>query len=546
MQADLTTSPAQRRQSVWRMDWLSPVRCRLMLALLLAAGFFSHLHYLRHDCPIDLSGDEAHYWDWSRQLDWNYYSKGPMVAWLIRASCALFGDNMPAVRLPALVLAVGTSLITYVLTRRLFASDRLALGAVLLNYLVPMFVAGSVLMTIDPPFFFCWALATLLAAAAVLEDRRWAWVGMGVAIGVGFLAKYAMFLWLPGLLLFLAADRPSRRHLRGPWPWVCVGMALLFTTPMVLWNLQHGWATLHHVARQTGATDDGRFALVNPLEFVGGQIAAVGLPLAVIIAGAAVYALGRWSTDDPRRRQMRFLVCMALPFLGLIALDSLRTKIQANWPAPAYFSLMILGAYFLSTRLRQAQSWRPWRWWAWGAVGFGGACMPIAHNTEILYPLAARISGIFSKNPPTAKWDPTSRLRGWRELGQHVSEHLRRLSPGAIVLCENYQIAAEMAFYVEGQPRTYYVGSYWADPDRRSRFCQYDMWENRRLDQTDLRGRDAVFIGYPPPPDLVAAFDAIEPLPAVDIHRRGLKIKSFMMWRCHGFKGLKPIADGTF
>ena len=40
-------------------------------------GFLGHLHYLTHDCPVDLSGDEAHYWDWSRQLDLSYYSKGP-------------------------------------------------------------------------------------------------------------------------------------------------------------------------------------------------------------------------------------------------------------------------------------------------------------------------------------------------------------------------------------------------------------------------------------------------------------------------------------
>jgi len=35
---------------------------------------------------------------------------------------------------------------------------------VLLNHLVPMFIAGSLLMTIDSPLFFCWGLATWLTA----------------------------------------------------------------------------------------------------------------------------------------------------------------------------------------------------------------------------------------------------------------------------------------------------------------------------------------------------------------------------------------------
>jgi 4-amino-4-deoxy-L-arabinose transferase-like glycosyltransferase len=50
---------------------------------------------------------------------------------------------MPAVRFPALLLGVGTSLFTYFLTAKLFKSERIALGAVLLNHIVPMFVAAA-------------------------------------------------------------------------------------------------------------------------------------------------------------------------------------------------------------------------------------------------------------------------------------------------------------------------------------------------------------------------------------------------------------------
>ncbi len=115
-------------RAAWRFEWLTPVRCRVILAVLLAYGFVSHLMYLRNDCPIDLSGDEAQYWDWSRQLELSYYSKGPLVAYIIRAACAVFGDVMWAVRLPALILGVGTSILTYLLTLKLFRSDRLAAG----------------------------------------------------------------------------------------------------------------------------------------------------------------------------------------------------------------------------------------------------------------------------------------------------------------------------------------------------------------------------------------------------------------------------------
>src|SRR4051794_21627095 len=82
--------------------------CRLRPASPLLGLPACRLAFLAHDCPLDLAPDEAHYWDWSRHLDWSYYSKGPLVAYLIRASCEAFGPlavrltgtMMPAVRLP--------------------------------------------------------------------------------------------------------------------------------------------------------------------------------------------------------------------------------------------------------------------------------------------------------------------------------------------------------------------------------------------------------------------------------------------------------------
>lgn len=41
----------------------------------------------------DLYVDEAYYWVWSQQFDWGYYSKPPMVAWIISIATSLFGDG---------------------------------------------------------------------------------------------------------------------------------------------------------------------------------------------------------------------------------------------------------------------------------------------------------------------------------------------------------------------------------------------------------------------------------------------------------------------
>ena len=49
--------------------------------------------------PVALYADETQYWIWSREFDWGYFSKPPMIAWLIAASTTLLGDSDFAVRL---------------------------------------------------------------------------------------------------------------------------------------------------------------------------------------------------------------------------------------------------------------------------------------------------------------------------------------------------------------------------------------------------------------------------------------------------------------
>src|SRR5262249_44173380 len=121
-----TTAPA--RPWVWRAG--------AVLLILAVAGV--RLVYLAYDCPLDLAPDEAHYWDWSRHLDWSYYSKGPLVAYLIRAGCELVGEwsrqlvgsEMLAVRLPAVVCGSLLLVSLYVLTVQTYGREHLAAAVV--------------------------------------------------------------------------------------------------------------------------------------------------------------------------------------------------------------------------------------------------------------------------------------------------------------------------------------------------------------------------------------------------------------------------------
>src|SRR5206468_8708049 len=167
---------ATRRMSTTRAAWLFIAAVTAIRFSLLAT--------------TDLSFDEAHYWMWSERLAPAYFSKGPGIAFAIRASTAVFGANEFGVRFFSPVLAAATSLLLFYFARRLFGATA-GLWAVIGLNATPIFNIGAVLMTIDALSIFFWMAAMFTFWIAVEKSRfSWHWPLTGLLIGFGFLSKY--------------------------------------------------------------------------------------------------------------------------------------------------------------------------------------------------------------------------------------------------------------------------------------------------------------------------------------------------------------------
>jgi hypothetical protein len=505
---------------------LSVRACRILAASVIAGVVVFHLFYLTWRCPIDLAEDETYYWDWSRHLDLSYYSKGPATACLIRASCAVFGDTMPGVRYPAVFLRAGIAIMTYWLALRLFGSEALALVATLLSYITPMFLAAGLIMTTDPAYLFCWATATCCACAAIWNSRRWAWIGVGLAVGVGTLTKFSMPLWLVGLLAFLIFSPAHRHLLRTRWPWLSILIAAVCAMPVFIWNAHHNWVTFLHVGEDVGARA-GEFHWSNLLDFWIGQLGVIG-PLFIVVFAAIIWAL--FSADEEGRDSRRFLLCLGLPIFMAVFISSFRANPAANWAAAAYVTFFILTGDFLR------QNWNRWRMLFYPCATAGLAMILIAHYTQILYPLVNRLKSNGSLRISIQKLDPTAKIKGWAEAGQILSDRREAIGPASMIIAPDYQVAAELAFYMRGRPDTFCAGSYFTGTNREP-YSQFDIWLDRRLDHPLLRGRDAIYVG-PMNDDLRKAFGRIEPLAPCDILRRGILVRRLECWACYDFRGM--------
>ncbi len=449
---------------------------------------------------FDLHFDEAQYWEWSQHLDWSYYSKGPLVAWLIAASTGLFGHGEWQVRLFAWLAHSGFLLVLFVFAHQFWRSRRAGWWAVALGLTTPLYFPLGQVMTTDVFLFLCWAWALWAAWRALYRDQPFAWLEMGLAVGLGGLAKPSIAM-LPFFLgLGLLATARGRLELRRWPPWCGAVLALLLVSPVILWNANNDWVMFRHSQGHVlGVAEEGgwRSNLGNLLEFLGGQF----LALSPLVAVALVRELGR----PPQPVEQRLLWGLSLAVLAFFLIKATFSKVQLNWPAPAYIGLLVLFAGHIDALTT-----------GWRRVVIAGMISSMVLVTVALFPMLVGLS------PAQA---PFKELRLWQEP---VAEMARQTGEVQFLLVPSYHLAGRMAFYWPERLPVYPVAE-----DRR--FSQHDFWPGLEREV----GRDGVYLatGDQLPERISATFANCRRLPPIPaITGDGRALRTLYGWRCEDYR----------
>jgi 4-amino-4-deoxy-L-arabinose transferase-like glycosyltransferase len=474
--------------------------------------------FLLVGCDWDLCNDEAEYWAWSRQLDWSYWSRGPLIAWLIRLtteslggmSVKLTGSLMPAVRLPAVVLGGLTAWGVFRLASLTTGARRPAMMAVLLLPAIPVLAIGGVLITSDTPLVCCWTWAAVWIYRAVCSLRTRRWIAAGLIGALGVWAKYSFLAFLASVGLFLLFSPVYRHQLGRTGFWamslLCIGLGL---APILIWNATHGWAGAGQLADRVGLSSRATWASIGPvLTFLGGDFAALGGIWWIAGMAAVASALTRMmrearsghtgETEQPAagiRSGVIYLLCLwGAVWIACLA-ASLLGETEANWMVPGYISLVIL----IGMRLDEVVARAGARKWLYAAAWFVSMCQVVAiHHMEWFYPVISRYLP-----EPTGRWpvplrlyEPTARMRGHQVLARAVQERLEALRAGGeapFVLTPTYALASTLSFYLPGQPETYCLS--WNFGMTGKPVNQHDLWHpNPRHDPDAFRNRVAIVV----------------------------------------------------
>jgi 4-amino-4-deoxy-L-arabinose transferase-like glycosyltransferase len=322
--------------------------------------------------PLEIGPDEAQYWRWSRTLDFGYYSKPPLIAWVIALSTAVFGDGEWAIRFLAPILHGISAYFLFLLGRRMFTSRIGAWGAAI-YFLMPGVWLSSAIITTDAVLLVAWSAALYFLWR--LREKPGVVVGLlaGGAIGLAMLGKYAAVYLFSGAALAAVFDRDMRKALLSPGGVAMIVAAVAVMSPNLIWNAMNGFATLSHTADNANLAEAG-FNPLNVIGFVGDQMAVFGpLTFLLFIAGGAFIG-GRRDAEATTREL--WLLSFIVPAMIVIMGQEIMSRAHANWAAAAYPAVSVLLASWVDRTFGERAGEFPMKPLMWAGAGlnheFGG------------------------------------------------------------------------------------------------------------------------------------------------------------------------------
>jgi membrane-associated phospholipid phosphatase len=444
-------SPIANRQSSIDQHWLH------LGYLFIATSLFINLAYLKSGL-IELSGDEAYQWIWSKHIALSYYSKPPLIAYTQWLGTHLWGDNEFGVRFFSPVIGATLGL----LLLRFFAKEvnaRAGFFLILIVSATPLLALGSILMTVDPLSVLFWTAAMISGWRAIQPGAKtvpWLWTGLW--LGLGFLSKYTELLQLVCWVVFFILWKPARTHLRKPGPYLALLINIACSTPVLIWNSQHDWITISHVETNAGAGRAPKPFLSHFIDFLSfnGVEALILNPIFFIAIVWACIAFWRRARHDPR---LVYVFSMGAPLFLIYMFWAFHSPILPNWIAPSVLPLICVMVIYWDTRWRLGV--RALKGWLIAGLALGFAAVTVLHEPDLLQHIVGR--------PMPPKPDPMTRVRGYEDMARIVEDAREKLAAEGkpvFLIGGHYSTVGELTFYlpeaqtnVAANPLVYYQTS---------------------------------------------------------------------------------------
>ncbi|PWT78744.1 MAG: hypothetical protein C5B59_01150 [Bacteroidetes bacterium] len=490
---------------------------------------------------LEFGNDEVYYWTYAQHLAWNYFDHPPMVALLIRLSTInLLFQSEFSVRLGSILCAALNTWIIYLIGTKI-KDERTGWYAALLytSSFYCSIIAGTFILPDSPQLLF-WVLSVYTMTKIVESDKNIVsgrdLLLLGIFIGLCIMSKvHGVFLWFGfGLYILL-----YRRNLLGsPYLYISVLLTLIIISPILWWNIQNHFITYSYHGSRVGFFGK-KLDTDSLLQQIFGSL-FYNNPINMVMYVVALVSIARKGLSL-RGDFTRLYLLLAFPLILVLLGMSLFNETLPHWSGPAYITIMLLAAAWLSAKNSFAEKTPKSIIAALGLFVFV-VVVALPGIKWLPVPLGSKEERVLGKN------DITLDMSGWDKFAIQFDSLYRddvakgKMKEGAFILSDYWFPAAHLDYYL-------------ATPLHMRLFAAGKLvdihnyaWLNKERPLI-ATGSDAYFIypsNYygPPREELRNLFRQVEDSVIIVQHRSGVPVRNFVIYRMRDYLGGLP-ADGV-
>lgn len=507
-----------------RMGVMGLTRPQIGVLLLIVLGVAFRLtagHY------VGLGYGESYHYSCAIRPNLSYFDHPPMAVWLSWLSMNLLGSQSAiAIRLPFILMFIGTTWMTFLLGRKLFGEWSGFYAALLLNLSAVYTLSVAVFLQPDGPLMFFWmACVCCLVKIFFTEDlkRPYLWWGLvGITLGLAALSKYHAVFLLFGAGMFAITRKDQRHWIWHPGPYLAMVIAAAMFAPVILWNSQHNWISF--LWQGSRGLDNHGIRLDWLARSIGGQ----ALWLLPWIWVPLVWELPKCFRAGPGSKERWFIAWMAVAPVVLFTVVAAYASIgfHFHWQAPGYLLLFLPLGDTVYRKLIVGE--KRTQYWMRGSIAF--TCV------ALLFLTTHSATGWWRAVGP--QWlsekfgepdDPTLECLDYWTLSGALAER-GLLERKDLFLFTNRWFQSGKVDYALGGTMPVFCFN-WLDPRGFAFWDQSKNWI----------GKDAVVVStkkflHDPVAEYGPFFESMEPLGTVDVTRNGYVEEVLYLHLCHNLK----------
>jgi len=460
---------------------------------------------------LPLTPQEAYYWSWSRDLALSYFDHPPLASYSIWLTTLIFGQTIFGIKMAAVFWFLGLNLLWAKMTQEMFGkTDQTFWTLIALNASIAFELYGFVI-TPDTPLIFAWT-ATFYALWKLVDsdNPKW-WYVAGITMGLAWLGKYSGIMLVPSVFMFTLISKHQRKWLFTPYPYIGALIATIVFSPVLIWNVQHDWVSFaFQGARRTAGMGTWKLRFVG--ELFGSQFFILS-PYLFVLVFASINRFGRKIFSDMEDKLL-LLVSSGLITTVFFITVSFRSLVKMNWLAPAYWSFIILGIYYLYQKPARIHR------------------MKIGIYSSLAF-LGLGISVVALPDVPLGEGNTWS---GWKDAAGEVEtirDSLKQQGDASFIFSTNYKASSLLKFYLPDHPRTY------AQDIIGRPALQFDIWEKT----TELKDQIGILVVDDrreyrfKRKQIEPYFSDIKHIRTIETRNFGQTVRQIDIYLCTGYQG---------